>query len=190
MNGQTRDLKRGECLSPTPPQLLENPLDFMHEDHLRERQICAMLDRIATEGMPERDDLKHVLVYLVQELPLHLADEEEDLFPLLRRACEPEDEIGRAIERLILDHGHAARNTPPVIADLKALILSGSAPDKEMEIRFLRFSAQARRHLILENAIILPFARLRLTERDLQSLGLRMAKRRGYPPAPRLSTAD
>lgn len=190
MNIHVRDLKRGDCLNPTAPQLLGNPLDFIHEDHLRERQICAMLDRIATAAAADPDDLSHVREYLAGELPLHLEDEEEDLFPLLRRACEPEDEIGKAIERLTADHGHAAEDTPRVIADLDALLTSGASPGPEMQARFLRFAAQARRHLILENAIILPFARLRLTGRDLETLCLRMAQRRGLDRLPHLKPAD
>jgi hemerythrin-like domain-containing protein len=45
--------------------------------------------------------------------------------------------------------------------------------------RLARFAGHARRHLILENAIILPFARLRLTRHDLETLRLRMMQRRG-----------
>jgi len=190
MNTHVRDLKRGDCLCPTTPRLLGNPLDFIHEDHLRERQICAMLDRIAAEAAPDRDDLAHVREFLARELPLHLADEEEDLFPLLRRACEPEDEIGRAVDRLTADHDHAAEDTPRVLADLDALRASGSAPGADMRERFLHFAAQARRHLILENAIILPFARLRLSGRDLESLCLRMAQRRGLDRLHDLKTAE
>jgi hemerythrin-like domain-containing protein len=190
MNTRARDLNGGDCLSPTTLLRPGNPLDFIHWDHLRERQICGVLDRIATDAAPDRDDLEHVREYLARELPLHLEDEEEDLFPLLRQACEPEDEIGKAIERLTADHHHAAEDTPRLLADLDALLSWGGAPDKEMRDRFRRFAAQARRHLILENAIILPFARLRLTGRDLESLCLGMAQRRGLDRLPQLNTAD
>lgn len=179
MPTDARDLKRGDCLRPTTLKLLGNPLDFIYEDHLRERQICTMLDRIAADAVPDQDDLEHVREFLTRELPLHLADEEEDLFPLLRRACEPEDEIGKAIERLTSDHVQTVEGASRVIADLDALISSGGAPGKETQARFRRFAAQARRHLILENAIILPFARLRLTGRDTERLFLHMAQRRG-----------
>lgn len=190
MNIHIRDLKRGDCLGPTTPRLLGNPLDFIHEDHLRKRLICAMLDRIATDAVPDRDEVAHVREYLARELPLHLADEEEDLFPLLRRACEAEDEIGKVIERLTSDHVHAAEDTPRVIADLVALLPAAGAPDQEMRGRLARFAAQARRHLIFENAIILPFARLRLKGRDLESLCLRMAQRRGLDRLPHPTAAD
>jgi len=77
--------------------------------------------------------------FLVRELSLHLADEEEDLFPLLRRACEPEDGIGKVIERLTSDHDHAADDTPRVIADLDELLAAVGTPDEEVRARFVRF---------------------------------------------------
>ena len=42
-----------------------------------------------------------------------------------------------------------------------------------------RFAANERQHLIVENAIVLPLARARLSETDKQNLGMRMAARRG-----------
>ena len=41
------------------------------------------------------------------------------------------------------------------------------------------FASQERRHLGLENAVILPIARLRLDADDLATLGRRLAARRG-----------
>lgn len=46
---------RSDCLSPTDPVLLGDPLDFIAEDHLRERQICALIDRIAISGGEDAD---------------------------------------------------------------------------------------------------------------------------------------
>ncbi|WP_371054622.1 hemerythrin domain-containing protein [Rhodosalinus sp. K401] len=179
MNTHVRDLKRGDCLSPTAPQLLGNPLDFIHEDHLRERTICAQMDGLAGARTPDEEAAARVLGFLKKELPLHLEDEEEDLFPLLRRRCAREDEIGKVIDRLTSDHGHAGEDAPRVIVDLEALQAGQSDLTRDMRERLARFAAHARRHLVLENAIILPFARMRLTERDLETLRLRMMQRRG-----------
>lgn len=188
MNNQARELKRGGCLSPTNPALLSNPLDFIHEDHLREREICVQLDALASAETPDVDVAACILEFLRNELPLHLEDEEDDLFPLLRRGCEPEDEIGKVIERLASDHQHADEDTPQVIADLELLVSKAGDLTDDMRIRFATFAVHARRHLILENAIILPFARLRLTNRDLETLRLRMMQRRGLDRL--METAD
>lgn len=170
---------RGDCLSPTNLALLGQPLDFIHEDHLREREMCARLDALAMTDQPDIEEAGCVMAFLAEELPLHLQDEEEDLFPLLRRRCIPEDQIDRAISRLVSDHGHAGDDTPSVISVLQAIHQGGLPPDDRGRRVLTEYASHARRHLILENAIILPFARLRLTAQDLRTLCLRMMKRRG-----------
>jgi len=179
MNHGVQDPRRGDCLSPTKFVLLANPLEFIHEDHLREREICAQIDALVSSEEPNTDALVNILTFLRDELPLHLEDEEEDLFPLLRRRCEPEDEIGKAIKRLTSDHRHADNATIQVIADLETLSSDRRTPSPDMRVRLAEYAGHARRHLILENAIVLPFARLRLTTDDLETLRLRMIQRRG-----------
>jgi hemerythrin-like domain-containing protein len=44
------------------------------------------------------------------------------------------------------------------------------------------FAHHARRHLILENAVILPIARARLTEADLNAMKRHMLERRSLKP--------
>jgi len=180
MSDHRPDLNRGDCLKPTDPSLLNRPLDFIQEEHLREREICALLKRIANTLGPHANNARNVVVFLRDELPLHLQDEEEDLLPLLKRRCEPQDEIDKVIQRLLEDHHHAHGDTLAVITILEG-VAEGTATLCDDERACLRsFSIQVHRHLILENAIILPLARLRLTESDLQSLRLRMLQRRGF----------
>lgn len=160
--------RRGDCLKPTDLSLLGDPLRFFHEDHLREREICTMLEGIATGETARVDAVAHVLGFLREELPLHLEDEEQDLFPLLRRRCEPADEIGKAIERLAADHRRCHRETPPVVAALTRLSHEERRLSDTERTHLVDYVDHSRSHLIFENAIILPFARLRLTESDLQ----------------------
>lgn len=170
--------KRGTCLDPTDIILLRKPLEFIHEDHLREREICVMLDAIA-QGQGTRRMHDTVIGFLTNELPLHLKDEEEDLFPLLKRRCEPEDDIGRVIAKLTSEHDHAEHDTPNILALLDLMTVENRQPDDEEQAALTNFALHARRHLILENAVILPIARLRLTPTDLESLFIRMCQRRG-----------
>ena len=174
-----RHRNRGQCLAPTAVALLGTPLEFIHEDHLRERQVCALIDDIAQDTVPDNDAIFAVLSFLCNELPLHLRDEEEDLFPLLRRRCAPEDEIEKLIKKLHTDHAHADEDTPQIVAVLEELANETRAPDAHERAELLAFASHARRHLIFENAIILPFARLRLTDIDLETLRIRMCQRRG-----------
>lgn len=166
-----------DCPEPTAVNFRGKPLEFIHEEHLRERQICAWIDEIA-QGDASDDVITDVIAFLKTELPLHIADEEEDLFPLLKRRCEPEDEIDKVIAKLGDDHGDSDDAAHSVLSTLEQMVAekrSLIAAEKQM---LTSFAAHARRHLILENAIILPFARLRLTERDLETLYLRMCQRR------------
>lgn len=171
--------RRGDCLKPTDPALLGDPLRFFHEEHLREREICAMLKEMATGETAPLETVTHVLGFLRMELPLHLEDEEQDLFPLLRRRCEPADEIGKAIERLSADHDRCHEQTALVVAVLGRLSRDDNCLTRAECDQLDDYVDHARRHLIFENAIILPFARLRLRQGDLQTLTLRMQQRRG-----------
>ncbi len=174
-----RDTGRGECLAPTAPRLLGNPLGFIHEDHLRARALCAEMDRIAAAPSPDPAAAARVAEFLTQELPLHLADEESDLFPLLRRRCPPDDEIAGVLHRLHADHAQMRTDRRKVVIGLHALADAGVVPDADTRTALGAYANRARRHLILENAIILPFARLRLIASDHDTLRLRMMQRRG-----------
>lgn len=178
----TRNPRGGYRLSQANTSLLKNPLDFIYQENLREREISAQLNVLAMSDTPDAEVAAVVLDYLRIELPLHLEDEEEDLFPLLLRRCEPEDEIGKAVHRLTADHRHADEDMPRLTADLTLLGSSGGKLSEDMRTRMASYASHARRHLIFENAIILPFARLRLTKLDLETLRLRMTQRRGLDP--------
>ncbi len=158
---------------------LENPLDYIAEDHMREREVCALIDKMVATVQVEDGKREMMLTFLTEQLPQHLADEEIDLFPLMLKRCEPEAEIDKVIRKLESDHGHALADAPVIAAliaadENSALIFSDTACAQMTE-----FASHARRHLILENAIIMPIARSRLTKRDLEIMRLHMLERRG-----------
>lgn len=171
-------IHRGQCLNPIDVKSLSNPLAFIAEDHLRTRQICTLIDATATHGNPDQADLERILTYLNTEFAIHLADEDEDLFPLLRKRCEPEDEIEKLLDRLGRDHA-AAREQAPHVRDSVAQCMSRanrlSAQERDV---LLAFSKNLRRHLIFENAIVLPLAHARLNEHDLSELRQSLTARR------------
>ena len=179
MNSETAPPQRGGCLAPTDLNLIRRPLEFIAEDHLRERLICAALDRIADAPLPDRGDLEIVLGFLEDEFGLHHADEEDGLFPLMLQRCEPEDEIDKIIVRLQAAHHHAFLCKPKILMLLWDLLQSGGAPKAEARVLLREFAAAERQHLIVENAIILPIARARLTKEDLATLTHGMRRRRG-----------
>lgn len=164
---------RGEVAD---PGRIGHPLDFIAEDHMREREICTLIDRIVDQAPIPPCDRDRLVLFLSDQLPRHLEDEETDLFPMMLRRCDPEDEIHKVIDRLTADHGHAHADAPAMLA----LIQAGAAGlTRDARRRLADFARHSRRHLVLENAIILPIARARLTATDLRRMKRHMLERRG-----------
>lgn len=159
------------------PALLARPLDYIVAEHARLRAICDRLDAIVAEGRIDAGEAEALAVFLDRDFRLHVIDEEEDLFPLLRWRCKPDDEIGRALGTLAADHAADEQLGERVMAALRARDSDGMlAEDREA---LAAFAAHQRDHLAFENAVVLPIARRRLSARDQRALASRMAARRG-----------
>ena len=153
-----------------------NPLDFIAEDHMREREVCALIDSLVALVPISAEEHDMVLGFLQEQLPQHLQDEEIDLFPMMLERCDPEEEIDKVIDRLTSDHGHAIADAPAVVGLMKTQ--GGDLTPEACNI-LAEFARHARRHLVLENAIIMPIARARLTKADLRIMKRHMHERRG-----------
>jgi hypothetical protein len=148
------------------------------------REICDALDSVARARSADPDRAGQVLRFLDEGLDPHLRDETEDLFPLLRRRCPPEDDIARALAGIGADLD-AARDDVPIVREILAACVEARRGPTAPEADCLAcFTGHIRRHLIASKAILLPLARARLTRRDLRSLSLRMQARRGITPKP------
>ena len=130
----------------------------------------------------------HPVGLLNEELNVHFRDEAEDLFPLLARRCTAEDAIEGAIARIRIDQDEAMRLLPVVRATLSGCLDAGTDLSADGRAILVRFAGHVRRHLVAENAILLPIARARLTRADLKTLSQRMRSRRGL--SPRAETRD
>lgn len=174
-------MTQAAMIEPIPPDLLAEPLNWLFAEHYRHRQLCALIDRIGTASLVLAEEIGEAIQFLRIELPLHILDEEEDLFPLLRRRCEPEDDLERTLGLLAADHSRDASEAEELAAVLEAALRTGRPPGGDLAIRrrFSEFAAHERRHIALENAVVLPIARLLLTPEDLGGLARRMAARRG-----------
>lgn len=179
MTSRTHPARRGDGLSPTDPRLLGDPLEFIATDHLRIRAMCGAINRLSATGHASSDEASSVLSFLTKELPLLVADEDEDLLPLVMRRSTADDEIPRLKARLDQEHADIAATLPQVIETFQNLAVNGGAISDLAKQKLNDFAGHIRRHLILENAVLLPFARLRLTDSDLESLTRCMLARRG-----------
>jgi iron-sulfur cluster repair protein YtfE (RIC family) len=187
---QTERIRRGDGLSPTDPSLLATPLEFLCVDHMRERLVCGEIDRLALSVTFDQSAARTVLRFVNEELNFHMRDEAEDLFPLLARRCPAEDGIGRAIARIRTDLDEATRLLPMLRLALARCLDTGAGLSTEDRQVLTRFASHVRRHLVAENAILLPIARARLTRRDLQVLSSQMRTRRGLAPFAKVPDAD
>lgn len=139
---------RGSGETPTNPSLLANPLGYISEDHLRERQVCAVIDRLAMAEVLDRSSTTAVLRFLNEELNVHLRDEAEDLFPLLARRCLPKDAIEGAIARIRADQDAAMRLLPEARAILAGCLDSGGSLTAEQRTLLSRVAGHDRQDML------------------------------------------
>jgi hemerythrin-like domain-containing protein len=185
-NAERRDLDT--CR--TAASLLSAPLDYFGAEQLRARQICALIEGIASGAAIDRITVQTILRFLNEDLSDHLLDEAEDLFPLLLRRCPSEYDVEQTFARIKLDQDKAAALLPDVRAVL-ARCLDTTQPLLPDESAMLtHFAAHTRRHILAENAILLPLARAHLSRRDLNRLSRRMKIRRGLTPIPETKNAE
>jgi hypothetical protein len=175
---------------PTSQSLLANPLDFISEDHLRERQICAVIDGLAMATTLDRQAALTVLRFLNEELNVYLRDEAEDLFPLLARRCTEEDSIENTISRIRADQDEVTRLLPLVRVPLAEYLDTGADLTAEGRTTLTEFAGRVRSHLVAAHAIRRPIARARLTQADLRLLSEHMRSRRGLPPIQETTNAE
>lgn len=164
-----------------PRDLLSAPLDWFFAEHYRHRQFCRLMNEVAAAHVFDQERVEGLLTFLRDDLPVHIIDEEQDLFPLLRRRAEPEDAVEHVLGLLSLEHKADADRTRQLRLHLESCLADRRAPGMDPAARkaLQTFATQELRHLALENAIVLPIARLRLTPADLFGMSRRLAARRG-----------
>lgn len=167
--------------------LLADPLAWFFAEHLRHRQMCACLEDVAADPGFNAERVGTIIEFLAVDLPLHILDEEEDLFPLLYRRSLPEDDLDQILGVLSSEHTADLDEARDVRELLERALdrREGLEPDQRKTL--VAFARQERCHLAIENAVVLPIARLRLSEDDLANLSQRLAARRDRKaPAPGL----
>lgn len=164
------------AIEPMPEGLYGSPLDFLFADHHRQRQAVHILLMIA-EGAYDKTGVRNLIRFLEEDFALHIQDEESDFVPLLRRHCPPEDGIEELAERLAEEHADDRSSVVKVIETLRKC-LEGKRLS-EVECAGIRaFASHLRRHLAIENGVLLPIARVRLDPHALDALARGIRQRR------------
>jgi hemerythrin-like domain-containing protein len=174
------DSHEAPAIEAIPDALLDAPLDYIFADHFRQRQLCGLLSKFANDGVADEREARAVLAFLESDLVLHHLDEEQDLFPALRRRARPEDELGDVMEQLGDDHDRGEAHARVIRKALAADAAGASIPlDGAARAAMRRYAGTQHRHLAVENGIVLSIARIRLTKADLSAMSRSMKVRRG-----------
>ena len=173
---QIAGAEKSDNISPLP-----DPIEFILHEHDRQIEICDALETLISvlDLEPVKARAGALLHFLTADLPLHIEDEELDLFPLLRARCGPSGEMAEVLDQLAQEHEEDRELASVIAADLTAL-RDGREPSHTVHFRSSAraFCELQRRHLVWENRLVLPLARTQLSAADQAELGQRMIARR------------
>lgn len=165
----------------TDPRSFLDPLGYFKEVHFRQSAIHRSLTRMVDwfPDMPPAKTLNPIIDYLNKELPLHFADEEESLFPILTAHSLIADPIDGWTGQLNHEHGKDGAMARKLVCELERVKARGTPSDPSALISLVTVFTECQdRHLAWENIVIIPHAEIRLGPRDLRKLGYEMAARR------------
>ena len=164
------------------PGDFRDPVGFLSADHARIRTCCDHLVRLAdapvtADGIAAATT---ILDFLENDLPRHVVDEEQDLFPLLEQRALQTDRIGPVVALLRSDHRDDVEFGHVLLEPLHAISAGRPPADAGWFRTYVHaFRTLQRRHHALEDQFVMPLAAERLTAADKEGLGRKMAARRG-----------
>jgi len=179
------NLQIGQSPSPT----FAEPLELLSDCHRRVEFFLGILARVGEDASetalspPEREALAAALRYFREAAPRHTADEEDSLFPRLRRSGHPlATAVLAQVELLEADHLAAGADHAEVEACGQTWLGVGQL-STEARARFCaavaRLQARYGPHIALEDGTVFPAAASILSAADLAEVGGEMARRRG-----------
>ena len=150
--------------------------------------MCRRLGAIV-DGLPQRPSgtaTAEIMSFLQEDLPLHLSDEEECLFPLLRAKSLVGDPIDEWTHQLCEEHAADLLLSSQIAECLNELTATVQKSDSQAETEAVqmlartarRFAECPHRHAQWEDIVILPHAVLRFSPSDWRRLGAELSARR------------
>ena len=167
-----------------PAPTFDEPLDMLAACHERiEAQLGTLeklIEHVSTKGADAaaREAATQVMRYFDTAGADHHRDEDEDMFPLLRRLAGERDrpEVSAVINGLEEDHSTMDAQWARLRQRLEAIAAGREARLGAEDVG--PFAWLYRRHMEKEAALVLPFARETISETERAELGSRMAARR------------
>ena len=159
----------------------QDPIEFILEEHDRQLEVCVRLEDLvsASDSGPKVRWASSLLEYLTKDLPIHIEDEERDLFPLLASRQEHDQDLPVILDQLISEHELDRGLVEPIVEGLRHIAEGGDLADSGRFCMYVQtFTEAMRRHLNWENRVVLPLARRVLSEEDRALLRDGIADRR------------
>lgn len=164
-----------------------DPINLLSDCHRRIEMFLRVLQAVgsnADHSLTEEIEksIETALRYFREAAPKHTADEEESLFPRLRRAQDPDAQIAlQRLDSLEADH----RDVAPlhIIVDRlgeRYLQVGVLSPSEASEFRqaVAKLISSYTRHIEVEDSVVFPIAAKLLLASDRKAVAREMAERR------------
>jgi hypothetical protein len=141
------------------------------------RSGCGALETLSRK-LEFDETLTIQAIRCLRDLVIPLFDiEAETLFPQLESRAHRDDDFRAVIVQLSTDHGLVHTNIRSALCLLERLRNNAEFPQGELAMAgpLTDLTSRIRQHVALLGAVILPIARLRLTNEDLAALNIRLA---------------
>ncbi len=179
-------------IGPNPNLTFTNPLGWLRGCHDRIKHFLGLLTLVATRRQggelhrEDREALDAALRYFREAFPKHTEDEEQSLFPRMRRSTLPAAVAARAPLDLLENEHHAIDQ---IHAEVDLLVerwlTEGALPAFEGG-RLIALLQQLQgfyeKHIAMEDREVFSVASVVLTEKEMIEIGREMALRRGIDP--------
>jgi len=171
-----------------------NPIGLLSDCHRRIERFLQSLLVVTSETQGGSLDVEHrraldaALKYFRDAAPKHTADEEEDLFPILRDIERPNvQQILARVDRLEHEHKVAAVWHGDVDEIGERWLRQDHLSQREtvqLQEFLTSLSALYQFHIAIEEQEVFPLAQMELSDSEKAVIGRRMALRRGIPFIP------
>lgn len=175
-----------------PAADFSHPLGMLNDCHRRIERFLGALVKVVEQAnggtmnaMQKRDWL-NALEYFRKAAPRHTADEEDSLFPRLRRISDSKIEAAlRDVAQLETEH-RRAEPLHALVDEIGQRWIDQESLSKD-DTRQLRDAlAELTRlydgHIVLEEQAVFPLAAALLPQAEKAKMGVEMAERRGLDP--------
>jgi hemerythrin-like domain-containing protein len=161
-----------------------NPIGLMADCHRRIKKFLSLMITVMrqTHGGPlqvnQRDAFETALLYFAEAAPKHTLDEEESLFPRIRKSS---DDGAKSLDQLEQEHYVAELSHLRVNYLGEKWMREGSLSTEDavdLATALGKLSAIYKKHIHMEENQVFPLASKVLSNADVSAIGREMALRR------------